>query len=121
MKKSLITLATSIGLVLIILLSAQAGFEDLLIIPTRTLARTINFGKILNDPDINVSQKAIISKDTNKVVGLGDFTGSGETSRVYSTSLTEFGMMKKVLEPGTMLFLGVCLLGIGLLTIKFRK
>ena len=34
---------------------------------------------------------------------------------------TEFGMVNNVLEPGTMLFLGSCLLGLGLFAIKFRK
>jgi hypothetical protein len=65
-------------------------------------------------------QTAMTSKDTNEVVGLGVFTAAGE-ARIYSTSFTEFGMVKKVLDPTTMLLLGSCLLGIGLFAIKFRK
>jgi hypothetical protein len=40
---------------------------------------------------------------------------------IYSTSFTEFGVMKRVLDPSTMLLLGSCLLGIGLFAIKFRR
>lgn len=64
-------------------------------------------------------QTAMTSKDTNKVVGLGVFTDAGE-ARIYTTSLTEFGMVK-VFEPSTMLLLGSCLLCIGLFALKFRK
>ncbi len=64
-------------------------------------------------------QTAMTSKDTNKVVGLGVFTDAGE-ARIYTTSLTEFGMVK-VFEPSTMLLLGGCLLCIGLFALKFRK
>ena len=41
--------------------------------------------------------------------------------RVRPASITEFGMMKKVLEPNMMLLLGSCLLGLGLFAVKFRK
>jgi hypothetical protein len=34
---------------------------------------------------------------------------------------TEFGMVNNVLEPGIMLLLGSCLLGLSLFAIKFRK
>lgn len=49
-----------------------------------------------------------------------DSIDAGETMK-YSTSFAEFGMVKKVLEPSTMLLLGSCLLGLGLFAIKFRK
>lgn len=37
------------------------------------------------------------------------------------SDFTEFGIVNNVLEPGTMLLLGSCLLGLGLFAIKFRK
>jgi hypothetical protein len=40
---------------------------------------------------------------------------------IYSTSFTEFGVVKRVLDPSTMLLLGSCLLGIGLFALKIRR
>jgi len=45
---------------------------------------------------------------------------AGET-KIYLTPFSEFGMVKRVLEPGTMLLLGICLLSLGLFAIKFKK
>ncbi len=146
MKKAVKTSAILIALVLIIIipLSVWSGFEDLLIDPVALSGSgggTLNIiGKMLNGPDIKGSYHfdfyqndgsntingggailtAMTSKDTNKFVGMGVFTDAGEAT-IYSPSSSGFGMVKKVLEPSTMLLLGSCLLCIGLFAMKFRK
>jgi hypothetical protein len=63
---------------------------------------------------------AMTSKDMNQFIGTGVFADAGETT-IYSPSSSGFGMVKKVIEPNTMLLLGSCLLCIGLFAMKFRK
>ncbi|MFI5333534.1 MAG: hypothetical protein ACHQVS_05545 [Candidatus Babeliales bacterium] len=56
----------------------------------------------------------------DKTLIISNGINSGET-KIYYTPFTEFAMVKNALEPGTMLLLGSCLLGLGLFALKFRK
>jgi hypothetical protein len=74
---------------------------------------------------VNVSPKDHANISSN--VGLPGWTirgadsiDSGGTS-LYSTSCSELAIMKKVLEPNTMLLLGGCLLGFSFFAMNFRR
>lgn len=94
-------------LVIIMPLPARADFVDLLI---DTSAQHI-------DASVKRSRDGLPSGMFIAADGIG---GAGE-ARLYPISCTDIEMVKKVLEPGTMLLLGSCLLGLGLFATKFRK
>lgn len=114
-------------LALIIPLSAKANFFDSFIDPVTlriaTGSGTLGTnGDIRNNPvnryfyNLNTDQQAVRSSTfiTANTVNAGE-------ARLFLLPFTEFGMAKNFLEPGTMLLLGSCLLGLGLFAIKFKK
>ncbi len=62
----------------------------------------------------NIMKKALMTLSIVAVVSLIKPLPAG-------ADFTDYGMVNNVLEPGTMLLLGSCLLGLGLFAIKFRK
>jgi hypothetical protein len=105
--KGLRTSALLIILVLIIPLPARADFVDLLIDTSAQLS--------------DVSVKRLRDGLPNGTFIDADGIGGAGEARSYPISCTDIEMVKKVLEPGTMLLLGGCLLGLGLFATKFRK
>jgi hypothetical protein len=130
MKKALMTFAISIVLALMQPLMARADLLETLIDPT-----IIHMGPEAGifSFDVNIENIPFILDSDHFDFFQGDGNGLGDSStikmaymdagntRMYSASLTELEMVKKVIEPNTMLLLGSCLLGLGLFTIKFRK
>jgi hypothetical protein len=106
-KKGLRTSALLVLLVLFMPLPARADFVDLL----------IDSSAQLNDASAKRSRDGLPNGTFIAADGIG---GVGE-ARAYPMSCADIEMVKKVLEPGTMLLLGSCLLGLGLFAIKFRK
>jgi hypothetical protein len=117
MKKALSTLIILAALTLYIPLSAWADFE-------------IGLGVFKNNNDscisVNMNPKDLANIICTNVglpgwtIVTADSIDTGET-RLYSTSYSEFEIVRKVLEPNTMLMLGGCLLGFSFFTIKFRR
>ena len=105
-KKGLRASALLVLLVLFMPLPARADFADLL----------IDTSAQLNDASVKRSLDSL----PNGTFIAADGIGGGE-ARAYPLSCADIEMVKKVLEPGTMLLLGSCLLGLGLFAIKFRK
>jgi hypothetical protein len=116
MKKAFVTLIILVVLILIMSLSAWTDY-----------AVGLNFFTNSHNSrtSVNVNRKDRANIGPN--VGLPGWTIIGADSidaggtRLYSTPCSEFEMVKKVLEPNTMLLLGGCLLGFSFFAMKYRR